>query len=44
MRPGEVVTVRINPTDCMGIADVLVAGGIDAEGMSCAQATANVPQ
>lgn len=44
MRPGEVVTVRINPADCMGIADMLIVGGIDTEGMSFAQATATVLQ
>lgn len=44
MRPGEVVTVRINPTDCMGIADMLTLGNIDTVGMTFSQATATVIQ
>lgn len=44
MRPGEVVTVRINPTDCMGIADMLVLGNVNTEGMTFSQATATVLQ
>lgn len=44
MRPGEVVTVRINPTDCMGIADMLALGNVDTTGMSFSQATATVLQ
>lgn len=44
MRPGEVVTVRINPTDCMGIADMLVIGDVNTEGMTFSQATATVIQ
>lgn len=38
------VTVRINPTDCMGIADMLTLGNVDTVGMSFAQATATVLQ
>lgn len=44
MRPGEVVTVRINPTDCMGIADMLVMGDVNTDGMTFSQATATVLQ
>jgi hypothetical protein len=38
MRAGRVVTTRINPRDCMSIADVLDRAGVYTQGMSFAQA------
>lgn len=44
MRPGEVVSLRLNPLDCMAIVDMLKIGGVDTEGISFSQAVATVVQ
>ncbi len=39
MRPGLVVTIRINPSDCMSVLDVVRAAGLDLDGASFASLT-----
>lgn len=34
MRPGKVVTIRLNPRDCMGVLDVIDKAGLSIEGAS----------
>lgn len=36
--PGEVVRIRVNPRDCMSVADVCAAVGVNWPGMSFSQA------
>lgn len=36
LRPGNVVTIRINPTDCMSVVDVVKQAGVLTPGMSFA--------
>ena len=37
LRAGNVVTIRVNPKDCMGVVDVIQKAGIYTPGMSFAQ-------
>lgn len=38
MRPGEVVQIRVNPTDCMAVVDLIDATGTYQAGMSFSSA------
>lgn len=40
MRAGEVVRIRVNPSDCMSTVDVLQKAGVDVKDMSFSQAVA----
>lgn len=40
--PGEVVTIRINPRDCMAVADMIKSIGMHVDGMAFSQAAAIV--
>ena len=40
MKGGEVVTIRVNPRDCMAVAWIVKSVGLEIHGMSFAQAVA----
>lgn len=40
MKPGEVVTIRVNPRDCMAVADIVQSVGMNVQGMAFSQAVA----
>src|SRR3990167_11030885 len=40
MKPGEVVTIRVNPRDCISVTDVVERLGIYPQGMSFSSAVA----